>query len=91
MEGLHATGRHPVLHVSKMEGLYATGRHPVLHVSKMEGLYATGRHPVLRMYLWLCFCISHLLACQVCYRRRLGSLLLCSCGVFRALINSLVC
>ena len=25
------------------------------------------------------------------YRRRLGSLLLCFCDVFRALINSLVC
>ena len=25
------------------------------------------------------------------YRRRLGSLLLCLCDVFRALINSLVC
>ena len=25
------------------------------------------------------------------YRRRLGSLLLCLCDIFRALINSLVC
>ena len=38
-------------------------------------------------------CTVYLHACQVrlTYRRRLGSLLLCLCDVFRVLINSLVC
>jgi len=33
----------------------------------------------------------YLLTCQVSYRRRLGSLLLCLCNVLRVLINSLAC
>ena len=43
------------------------------------------------MYLWWSLCTLYLHACQVSYRRRLGSLLLYLCYVFRALINSLVC
>ena len=36
----------------------------------------------LRMYLWWGLCTLCLHACQVSYRRRLGSLLLCLCDVF---------
>ena len=45
----------------------------------------------MRMYFWRSLCTLCLLACQVKVLRRLGSLLLCFCDVFRALINSLVC
>ena len=52
----------------------------------------------IRMYLWWSLCTLNLLACQVRvtvsaenYRRRLRSLLLCLCEIFRALIHSLVC
>ena len=46
-----------------------------------------------RMHLWWSLCTVCLHACQVrlTYRRRLGSLLLCLCDVFRVLINSPVC
>ena len=45
------------------------------------------------MYLWWSLCTLYLYACQVSrsYHRRLVSLLLYLCYVFRALINSLVC
>ena len=43
------------------------------------------------MYLWWSLCILHLLACQVSYRRRFRTLVLCLCDVFRAPVNSLVC
>ena len=48
---------------------------------------------VLRMYLWWSSCTLYLLARQtrVTIYKRLRSLLLCLCDVFRALINSLVC
>ena len=36
-------------------------------------------------------CTLYILACQVSYCRRLGSLLLCWCCIFQALVNSLAC
>ena len=45
----------------------------------------------MRTCLWWSLCTLCLRACQVSYRRRLRSLLLYLCYVFRALIKSLVC
>ena len=42
-------------------------------------------------HLWWSLCTLYLHACHASYCRRLRSLLLCSCDVFWATINSLVC
>ena len=48
--------------------------------------------PKLRIYRWRSLCTLYLLARQVTVNiGDFGSLLLCSCDVFRALINSPVC
>ena len=65
--------------------LWAGGGNPFL---RME---ASGGHPFLRMHLWWSLCTLYLHACQGSYRRRLRSLLLYLCYVFRTLINSPVC
>ena len=61
--------------------------------NKVFLLYATGWHPFLRTYVPLVEFI-YLVFTRMpgeSYRRRLRSLLLYLCHVFRALINSLVC
>ena len=57
-----------------------------------NGEYMPLGHSSLRMYLWWSSCILFMYRVPgESYRRKLRSLLLCLCDVFRALINSLVC
>ena len=55
-------------------------------VPKMYGIHAIRGHPFLRMYL-----VGETRMPGESYRRRLRSLLLYLCVVFRALVNPLVC
>ena len=69
-------------------------------VPEMWGIYSTGTH--LFLFFFVCVCVENVPLVEFMYllftsmpgesyRRRLRSLLLCLCDVFRALINSLVC
>ena len=58
-------------------------------VPEMEGIYATGDIEDIPLVEFMYLVFTRILGES--YRRRLTSLLMCLCDVFRALINFIVC